>query len=133
MTVDSLLTSNPRIALCEPFFREDDTKKDLSTKDDHQWCLEPPHLDNFITAAHTMLHEVTHLAFIVLHAVEAVVGEISKEAREEMESVTDFPYFLSLTYFSSSVVPMTSTALQMRRTGAGKHTSTPTSMLLLGL
>ncbi|KAE9398630.1 hypothetical protein BT96DRAFT_976325 [Gymnopus androsaceus JB14] len=93
MTVDSLLTSSPRIALCEPFFREDDTKKDLSTKDDHQWCLEPPHLDNFITAAHTMLHEVTHLAFIVLHAVEAVVGEISKEAREEMDGTKDIYRF----------------------------------------
>lgn len=110
-------TSDPKIAFCESFFHDKDTKNDLSTKDKHQWCTGPPHLDNLLTGAHTVLHEVTHLAFIVLHAVEAVVGELPKEAREKLQLVTDFLIFCPSTYLSISGVPKISTSSQMRKMG----------------
>ena len=97
--VDSRLpTAEPKIAFCPSFFENDpETKDDLDSKKftanlDH-WCKQADHVfGDMITAGHTVLHEVTHLAFILRHAVEAAVDGLSKEVAEQMASV--FKFFL---------------------------------------
>ncbi|KAE9410330.1 hypothetical protein BT96DRAFT_371783 [Gymnopus androsaceus JB14] len=94
--VDSRLpTAEPKIAFCPSFFENDpETKDDLDSKKftanlDH-WCKQADHVfGDMITAGHTVLHEVTHLAFILRHAVEAAVDGLSKEVAEQMAGTLD--------------------------------------------
>lgn len=54
------------------------TKFDLSDKkfDLDGWCKGPPHiLGNLMTTADTVLHEMTHISFVISHALTLSVGE----------------------------------------------------------
>ncbi|KAE9396408.1 hypothetical protein BT96DRAFT_922163 [Gymnopus androsaceus JB14] len=92
-------TPNPRIAFCPSFFdpHEPETMNDLDTfkfttnpSVHDTWCLEAPHIfGHLVTAGHTALHEVTHLAFIMGAAIEAAVPGLAKEVVKEITGTLD--------------------------------------------
>ncbi len=58
--------------LCPAFFDNIETINDILSKPltSTGWCTPPPHtLVKFMTAGHTILHEMTHLSFIGTHAL----------------------------------------------------------------
>ncbi|KDQ25448.1 hypothetical protein PLEOSDRAFT_1106377 [Pleurotus ostreatus PC15] len=61
----------PTMRLCPVFFTDHETQLDLNSKlfTTTGWCTAPPHtLGNFVTAGHTILHEMTHFGYIGLQA-----------------------------------------------------------------
>ncbi|KAF9072942.1 hypothetical protein BDP27DRAFT_1319676 [Rhodocollybia butyracea] len=65
---------NPNLNLCPLFFTHSWTEQDLSSKQftPNGWCKGYPNFNiaQSLTAGHVVLHEMTHLAFIAMHAAK---------------------------------------------------------------
>ncbi|KAE9402258.1 hypothetical protein BT96DRAFT_974331 [Gymnopus androsaceus JB14] len=94
----ALAQSVPIMYFCPSFFTSSETKAKISDKTfvdsrltlKKRWCKAPPHnLRDFITGAHTVLHEMTHLAFIFSYALELTVSDLPETALNAIRGATD--------------------------------------------